>query len=693
MSIVPSVFQRPGFKRAVFYLLILTLTAVATVLFGNLLHRAGVGAEYHALTVLFGLLFWGIAAGAVHAIFGFGCRLRPPVAVREKSREDPAPERGKTVVVLPIFNEDPSRVFAGLEAIYRSLARTDEAADFDFFVLSDSNQPTCWIREEVTWARLCRELNAFGRIHYRRRKINQDKKAGNIQEFCENWGGRYRYMVTLDADSVMTGETLVELRRRMEIDPRLGILQTSPRIIFAQTLWGRLQQFSNHFLGPLFVAGLDFWQQDDGSYWGHNAIIRMDAFLAHCALPDLPGREPFGGKILSHDFVEAALMRRAGYHVRLATDLTGSYEECPPDIIEHAKRDRRWCQGNMQHIWLLFSRELPRISRIHLANGIMGYASSLLWAMFLILGGIYAFNRTRSDLSVLPIPFLHGWGELSLSAHALLTFGFTFACIFLPKVLALIDAALHPRRAAGFGGVGRSAASLLIETVFSVFSAPILMIYHSRFVLATAFGRGVTWTTQRRNADVGQSFAFSLRAHGGQALIGLTAAILAGRVDDRLFYWSLPLTAALVLAPVYSWLVSRQDAGQFLAELGLLSTPEERQLPVELSETIARTTAMKNDTLLVTGSELQGVIVDPYCNAIRAALAERDSEVDSSAAHAAGQHALVAGIDALEARELGLLLGDSAALEETHRIAWLTDPADLHPSWRPSFQRYGLEAI
>lgn len=369
----PRLFYFFDTQRFLFFVVTILFAAIPTTLFSNLLWRSGIDEGLVPITILFGILSWNIAWGATHALIGFVSRIRGRKSQLSEKSVFETP--GSVAIVLPVYNEEPGRVFAGLRTMYESLQRTGAAENFDFFVLSDSTNPERWVEEEHAWAILCRDLNAFGRINYRRRSVNTDKKAGNLLEFCESWGRSYRYMVTLDADSIITGDTIQTLYRRMEGNPRLGILQTAPKIVYAESLWGRLQQFANHFYGPIFAAGLNFWQRSEGNYWGHNAIIRMAPFMEHCALPDLPGREPFGGKILSHDFVEAALMQRAGFEVRLTADLEGSYEECPQDIVEHAKRDRRWCQGNMQHFWLLFSKGLTFASRLHLANGIMGYAS------------------------------------------------------------------------------------------------------------------------------------------------------------------------------------------------------------------------------------------------------------------------------------------------------------------------------
>ena len=243
----------------------------------------------------------------------------------------------------------PSRVFGAMQAILEDVERTGLGSAFDYFFLSDTTDANVWIAEERAFVAM-RERLPKARIYYRRRRKNSSRKAGNIADFVTHWGGHYPHMLVLDADSLMSGEAIVRLAAAMEADPDAGIIQSLPLIVNRNTMFARLQQFAARIAGPVIAAGLTAWMGRDGNYWGHNAIIRTRAFADHCGLPDLPGKPPFGGHILSHDFVEAALIRRAGYAVYMLPTLGGSYEESPPSLIDLAARDRRWCQGNLQHI-------------------------------------------------------------------------------------------------------------------------------------------------------------------------------------------------------------------------------------------------------------------------------------------------------------------------------------------------------
>src|SRR5688572_1738891 len=429
-------------RRFLFFSAIFAFTSIATWFMADLLWRGGLSGVELALLVLFIILFAHVAAGFCTALVGLYVLNRGGDSSRITATV-PAPENAplaSTAIVMPVFNEDVSRVFEGLRVVYRSVQETKKLEHFDFFVLSDSNQPNQWVQEEVAWLELCKQVGGFGRIFYRKRRQSINKKAGNVADFLRRWGRRYRYMIVLDADSIMTGRALVQLVALMERNPHVGIIQTAPRIVNGETLFARMQSFASRLYSPLFLAGLNYWQQHEGNYWGHNAVIRVQPFIEHCALPDLPGSEPFGGRILSHDFVEAALMRKAGWGVWLAGDIEGSYEEGPPTLIDSAKRDRRWCQGNMQHAWLLTARGFRPANRFHLLMGVMGYVSSPLWLLFMVLCTIHVFAQISA-----PAAFATASGNSTsiFGYHvalptALMLFAFTLLLLFLPKIVSVV---------------------------------------------------------------------------------------------------------------------------------------------------------------------------------------------------------------------------------------------------------------
>ena len=373
--------RRPrGWRVFIFYSCALLPTGIVSLIFADLLWRTGWSAACSVLLILFVILFLFAAIGCVHGIFGFVLRMRGDrrrITNLKPWRDQPI-EGISTAIIFPVYNEDVVRVYEGLRATYESLEKTGQLERFDFFILSDSTDPDHWVEEERRWYDLIRELDALGRIYYRRRLVNEARKSGNVRDFLNTWGRRYRYFICADADSVLRGETLVDLVKLMETQPTVGLIQTVPALVNAESLFGRVQQFSNRRYAPVFIAGLNYWALDFGNYWGHNAIIRTEPFMQFCDLPQLPGRKPFGGQILSHDFVEAALLLRENWEVWFAYDLEGSYEEAPQALIDNAQRERRWCQGNLQHTLVLFTKGLRGVSRLHLILGICGYLAGPL---------------------------------------------------------------------------------------------------------------------------------------------------------------------------------------------------------------------------------------------------------------------------------------------------------------------------
>ena len=370
----------------------------------------------------------------------------------------------RTALVMPVHNEDPARVMSGLAAMLRSLARTGHGDQFDVYLLSDTTDPTIARAEEAAWTTLRQRLGRPAGVYYRRRAANLGRKAGNIEDFCLRWGSHYDFMVVLDADSIMCGSAVVELVRTMEANPRAGLIQTVPVPARRTTLFGRLLQFAGCLYSPMLATGQSFWQTDAANYWGHNAIVRVGAFAEHCRLPVLPGSPPLGGAILSHDFVEAALMRRAGWQVYLLPSVGGSYEEVPDNILDYAKRDRRWTQGSLQHLRLLPARGLHAMNRLHFLLGAMGYVSSLLWLLMLLASTAYVllpYLRTDPLLS-------DGYPDWSLPwrkpTQIIPLLAVTIVLLFVPKLLALILALVRRRRQ--FGGTVRLLLSALLEMLF-----------------------------------------------------------------------------------------------------------------------------------------------------------------------------------------------------------------------------------
>ncbi|MEX2408779.1 MAG: glucans biosynthesis glucosyltransferase MdoH, partial [Rhodovibrionaceae bacterium] len=456
-----------------------------------------------------------------------------------------------------------------------------------FFVLSDSSDPRCWLEEERIWLDTRDRLGARGRLFYRRRETNAGRKPGNIADFCRRWGGAYDYMVVLDADSLMAGATLMELVRRMEAEPRAGLIQTWPRPVHGATLFARVQQYAAAISGPLIVGGMAALAGRAGNYWGHNAIVRTRAFVESCGLPSLPGKPPLGGEIMSHDFVEAALLVRNGWHVRLDADLAGSYEEGPPNLIESLRRDRRWCQGNLQHLRILPAGGLHPVSRINLAIGIMSFLSAPIWLIFVMLAIAEALSSTfferLAELSLTMAPN-HGaigaqlLAQLLQDSGTLNLLGLSAILLLGPKLLGIVTTLLDGAKRRLQGGGLRILFSSLLETAVSALVAPLTMLAHSRFIVEILLGRSVGWGAQQRDA-ARVSWPEAWQAFAWLVVSGLAVAALSTRVIPEVFWWLSPVLISAGLAEPLTLLTGRRSVGDILARLGILRIPEESAAP------------------------------------------------------------------------------------------------------------------
>jgi membrane glycosyltransferase len=463
----------------------------------------------------------------------------------------------RTAILVPVYNEDPARVLSAVQAMHEDLDRAGAIEQYDFFVLSDTRDPLAAAEEAAGLALIRARLGRSKGLYYRRRPLNAEAKAGNIADWVRRWGGAYELMLVLDADSLMSADIILRLTRGMEADPRLGLLQTTPVIVGAETPFARLHQFASWLYGPMFSRGLAWWSGSEGNYWGHNAMVRVRAFAESAGLPHLPGRAPFGGHVQSHDFIEAALLRRRGWGVRMEPPTRGSYEETPPCLIEAARRDRRWCQGNLQHARIIGAPGLHWISRIHLLRGMLAYLAAPMWLATLPLG-LFAWSR------------LGPAAEKDLLEIFLVTVGLLLG----PKLMAIILALRDGEAARAFGGRGRLVLGAMVETLASMLTAPVLMLLHSQAVIEVLLGRDSGWGAQRRDGEA-LAFGEALRAHRFHVAFGLLGLGAAGMIDWGLLAWTTPVTAALILSPAFTWLATRSDLGRVLGRWRILQTPAE----------------------------------------------------------------------------------------------------------------------
>ncbi|MEX2615246.1 MAG: glucans biosynthesis glucosyltransferase MdoH [Alphaproteobacteria bacterium] len=525
--------------------------------------------------VFFALNFTWISLAFCQAVLGFLRQLGSDLAFARPPGEDPVAFR--TAILAPVYNEDGGSVAARLSAMTEGLGRLAPGR-YAVFILSDSNRPAAWIAEEAAFARLIAGASDDCPIYYRHRRDNTERKAGNIADWVSRWGGAYDAMLVLDADSLIGPETIVEMTRRLAADPGLGLLQTLPAIVRARSLYARLQQFANRCYGPVVGHGLAAWHGRSGNFWGHNAIIRTEAFAAACRLPILGGKPPFGGPVLSHDFIEAALLVRAGWGVRLDADLPDSFEEAPPSLQDVMVRDRRWCQGNLQHGRFVFARGLRFVSRMHLLSGMMAYLSAPLWFGLVAVGLVIAVQAALAQPEYFTEPSLFPTWPVFDSERAIGLFVLSIAVVLGPKTLGWLGVMLHPRRLFRFGGPLALTAGVVAELLMSVLYAPIMMMAQSRIVREVLLGGDSGWAPQRRG-DGSIPFADAVRAHRWHMGAGAGLGLLAWTLNPDLFLWMLPITAGLVLAAPLSWIGGSVGWGNALRRLAILRTPEERRLP------------------------------------------------------------------------------------------------------------------
>ncbi len=534
-----------------------------------------------ALMVLFSInIFWlslsFMTALTGFSVMAFGARRS---LVDPKDYDPRTPLSGKTAILVCTYNEAPARIFGMAATTMGSVAKLGQQGSFDLFILSDTTDPDIWVQEEAAFQAV-RERDPNGsRIFYRRRSANTGKKAGNVADWCRRWGASYEYMLVLDADSLMTGESVTKLAAIIEKNPDFGLVQTVPLSIGRNTLFARLQQFAGRLYGPMLAAGLAFWHRGVSNFWGHNAIIRTRAFIESAGLPMLPGKPPFGGQILSHDFVEAALLNRAGWRVVMVPDLPGSYEEIPPSLIDFAMRDRRWAQGNLQHSRVLFAHGLHWVSRVHMAMGIMAYVSALVWFLFLVI----ALALTLQSIYTLPQYFPDGFSlfpkwPLQDSARSLELLILTLGVLLLPKFFAYALAVMDTKSRRGFGGGAALFGGVLVEIVLSSLFAHIMMLLQSSAVIDVFRGRDSGWKPQRRD-DGSLPLRDILHFHWVHMTLGVCLAALTFYSSTILFLWMLPASLGLVFSgPLSAWSAQR-SAGEGFRRLGLLQIEEEKAPP------------------------------------------------------------------------------------------------------------------
>jgi membrane glycosyltransferase len=560
----------------------------------------------------------------------------------------------RTAIVCPIKNEDSAHVFANTQAMYESIKEIGASHLFDTYVVSNSDDPDCWVEEEMAWHALSQETD---QIFYWKRQRAMGRKTANIAEFCDRWGTSYEYMVVLDADSLLTADALISLVNLMEHNPRAGVIQLPTTFVNIRTLFARIQQFANWAHGQVAWWGDRSWQGRAGPYCGHNAIVRLAPFMANCELPRLSGRPPLGGELLSHDFVEAALLGRAGWDVWFVPEVSGSYEECPPTIIDYVRRDRRWCQGDMQNLRLLFTPGLPFVSRLRFVISALQFVSAplfltllvLLWQWSTMVGGTTSVGcGTLSD----------AYGSCAIDYQGMLPFFIPLVVWGATRMIGLTAVLLANRGRAGGMSVLRAVFSAVLEQLISTLTAPILVFSHTRFVVEVLSGRDGGWSTQRhvsRRPCLRRTVSF----HASATAIGVVMLSVVTLFAPPLLWWFAPMLVGWILSTPLSLLTGSASVGRLASRFRLFVTPHEDVLPPVVARARELRDIMRRG-LPQNSATWRQVLTDPGARAMHLALL----------AHAVP----LSANDRATAELAALKLRDGERLSAIEKLALLRDP-------------------
>jgi len=648
--------ERLAFPRWALGLLpAVTLTATATTLLVRGLTAKGLTPLEMVWGGLFASLCFLACVGLTAAVIGF-------LKGRKTSFAAPASDAPlpRSALLLPIYHESAEHVFAAVAAMRESLLRTQGGETFEIFVLSDSREPAKAAEEERAYRRVV-SMNDGEQgtipVFYRRRSRNERQKAGNLAEFFERFGHRYTYAVILDADSLMRGDTLVEMVRRMEAQPRTALLQAPLALHRGATLFARSQQFVASVCGPMFTRGLSVWAGPQGNYYGHNAIVRVRAFLECCALPVLSGEPPLGGHILSHDFVEAALLCRAGWEVRIAPDLEGSWEELPPTLPDYVARDRRWCQGNLQHLRIAFSEGLRPMSRVHMLIGAAQYLAGPVWLAFVVVGALLANG-------------MNGLVDQRLGLG--LTAGTMFV-LLLPRAMGLIETLRDADTRRAHGGFLRLIVGVVFEAALSLLIAPLMMMHHTRIVASILLGGTVRWGSQARRAS-GQ-LSTIVRSELSTTLFGAGVAAGLAVVSPALVLYLAPIWLPCTLAIPLSLLASTELLGDVLRRFGIWSVASE----TEPDELLLRADDLRSRTMGDASARFRDLVLDPVLNQAHVArAAQNNSSAAPELLERLRQKALRGGPTALSPDERETLMADADSMRTLHTQAWQCWPVESY---------------
>ncbi len=564
-------------RRAIMALLVGSTILVALSLMATLLSLNGWGFSDTVMIVLFALTTPWVALGFWNSLIGLFLVHSDPdwlsnIAPYTLTYDASGKITHRTAVVMPVHNEDTEQLFKHLRAITKSLDDTGQAENFDVFVLSDTTNPKIAVKENAEFAAWRSRYAHPQRLHYRRRLDNSEGKAGNVWEFCQSHGDTYEYMVVLDADSVMSGKALLRLVGLMQKNPQIGILQTLAVGLPTTSPFGRIMQFGMRQGMRAYTVGSAWWQGPAGPYWGHNAIVRLAPFKAHCELPHLSGSSPLGGHIMSHDQVEAVLMHRAGYEVWVLPLEDGSFEESPPTLLDYINRDLRWCQGNMQYVRLLGMSGLRLLSRLQLGLAVLMYLAAPAWLGFLLLGFGQVVAAGDEGMAL----------DQASAALGIGIFTGMMGLTLAPKIIGIVDLILRSKTLTAYGGMFRVSINAVVELFVSILMGPIVAVAQTLLLMGLPFGKRIIWNAQTRTAH-SLTISQAVRALWPQLLIGLSATMILSHASPASLPWAAPILLGLVLSVPLALVTSSPKLGQLMHRLQICTTPEELSPPSEVS--------------------------------------------------------------------------------------------------------------
>jgi len=557
-------------RQALFFALVAAMMAGLLWLLAAALSVGGLDGFDIALIALFAVTLPWSVIGFWNATIGFLIMrfARNPTAVVcpiAAGISGDEPITASTAILVCIRNESPDRVIRNLEPLMAGLEAAGAAELFHVYVLSDTGDAAVAAAEQAQFAAFAQANRDLVPLTYRRRAVNTGFKAGNVRDFCQRWADRHELAVTLDADSFMSAEAVLRLVRVMQANPRLGILQGLVVGMPSTSAFARVFQFGMRLGMRSYTIGGAWWQGDCGPYWGHNAALRLAPFIAHCDIPPLPEGGPLGGHVLSHDQIEAVLMRRAGYEVRVLPEEDLGWEENPPTLIEFIRRDLRWCQGTLQYGHFITLPGVPLVSRYQLAFAVLMFLGSPAWMGLLIVSTIAV------ALAESPDKFIR-------ADYGMALFGVVLVMWFAPKIATVLDVLTRPKLRHAFGGTFRFLANVATETIFFLMLSPIMWFGHTVFLGGLLFGRTIGWIGQARD-DHAVPWLSALRALWPQTLLGLGSIAVLALTHPAAIPYALFIAGGLALSVPLAVVTALPRLGRLCARVGVGRLPEETAPP------------------------------------------------------------------------------------------------------------------